>query len=219
MNRTRSALVLTVASLAAITGSGVAEADPPEEVDQSLLVPTTLDSSFAPFDCKLKSTGPVCSGERHISGAWAPSDLPCDVPVHGRLESDRVSTRYYGHDYLNYDRRVRIDDTDYLSTSPAGPAMGTISTHGSFREPFAVPGDESTRTIVTHGTIWDIRPVGGPAIFRAVGTLVEPPDGTSSFTGHVTVDGVTTTYDGVPYKSFLSDDQFVSYVCRAATGG
>jgi hypothetical protein len=64
-----------------------------------------------------------------------------------------------------------------------------------FDEPFAVPGDDTTFTIITDGVIWDIRSVHGPAIFRAVGTLVEPPGEQGTFTGHVTVDGVTTSYD------------------------
>ena len=54
----------------------------PTEVDQSLLVPTTLDSSFAPFACKAKRAGPVCTGERHLVDDWAPADWPCDVPVY-----------------------------------------------------------------------------------------------------------------------------------------
>ena len=219
MINARRALALATLTLAAVLGPVGAQADPPQEVDQSLLVPSTLTSAFAPFDCKLKNTRPVCTGERHISADWGPFDFPCDVPVYGRFESHRYSTRYYNHDYLNYDRRVRIDDIDYLSTSAEGPATASIRVHGVFEEPFAVPGDDTTFTVITRGTIWDIRPAGGRSLFRAVGTLVEPPGGPSSFTGHVTADGVTTTYDGVPHQEFLDDDAFVDYVCRAATGG
>ena len=57
MNR-RTALVLGPAAVLALAAplllTAPALADPPAEVDQSLLVPTTLDSSFAPFDCRLK---------------------------------------------------------------------------------------------------------------------------------------------------------------------
>jgi hypothetical protein len=70
-------------------------------------VPTTLDSSFAPpFTCKLKSTGPVCTGERHIDEDRAPLDFPCTVPVNGRRVEDRYTTRYRNHDYLNAVRRA-----------------------------------------------------------------------------------------------------------------
>jgi hypothetical protein len=91
--------------------SAPALANPPAEVDQSLLVPTTLDSSFAPFDCRMKSRGPVCTGERHISTGWEPFDVPCDVPIYVRTVSDRYTTRYYDHDFLNYDRHFRTHST------------------------------------------------------------------------------------------------------------
>ena len=139
------------------------------------------------------------------------------MPVYVRIVSDRYSTRYYNHDYLNYDRRFRLNDIDYLSTSPTGPATATISANTRFEEPFAVPGDASTRTIITNGVPWDIRSATGRAIFRAVGTLVEPPGGLD-FTGHTTVDGVTTTYHDAPLSQVLPDDAFVDYVCRAVTG-
>ena len=216
MNRRIAAAAV---GLVAFVVPGSAVADPPEEVDQSLLVPTTLDSSFAPFECKLKSTGPVCTGERHIREDWAPSDLPCDAPLFASRVADAYSTRYYDHDYLNYDRFVRNIDTDFLSTSPSGPATATITANVRFTEPFAVSGDDSTFTVITQGVPWDIRPVGGPAIFRAVGTLVEAPGEIGTFTGHVTVDGVTTTYDDAPLDVVLPEEAFFDYVCGAATGG
>lgn len=209
------AAVLTLAAPLFLTATAVA--DPPAEIDQSLLVPTTMDSSFAPFDCRMKATGPVCTGERHIATDWETFDFPCDVPVYVRTVSDRYTTRYYDHDYLNYDRHFRLNDIDYLSTSPTGPATATISANTRFDEPFAVPGDDSTRTIITHGVPWDIRSSTGRAIFRAVGTLVEPPGEVGTFTGHTTVDGVTTTYDDAPLTEVLPDDAFVDYVCRAVS--
>lgn len=193
------------------------QGDPPDEVDQSLLVPTTLDSSFAPFTCKDKQTGPVCTGERHIDTGWAPSDLPCDVALHGRYVSDRYTTRFYDADYLNYDRRFRTDDVDHLSTSPTGPATATIRTQARFSEPFAVPGDDSTFTVITTGTIWDVRPVGGPPIFRVVGTLVEPPDGAATFTGRALFDGAVTSYDDEPLDLDVIVGQLLEAACRAAT--
>lgn len=213
----RSTVVLTVVA-PLLLATPTAVADPPAEVDQSLLVPSTLESSFAPFDCRKRPTGVVCTGERHVATDWTPVDIPCGVPVHARTVSHRYSTRFYDHDYLNYDRRVRQDDVDYLSTSPGGPATATISARTRFREPFAVPGDESTRTIITHGVPWDIRSATGRAIFRAVGTLVEPPDEMGTFTGHTTVDGVTTRYVDAPLSEVLPEDAFLDYVCRAVTG-
>jgi len=219
MNRPTTLGTVAVLALAApLLLTGPAGADPPAEIDQSLLVPSTLDSSFAPFDCRMRPTGPVCTGERHIATDWGLFDFPCDVPVYVRTVSDRYTTRYYDLDYLNYDRRFRLNDIDYLSTSPTGPATATISANTRFDEPFAVPGDDVTRTIITHGVPWDIRSSNGRAIFRAVGTLVEPPGEVRTFTGHTTVDGVTTTYHDTQLSQVLPDDAFVDYVCRAVTG-
>ncbi|WP_344303214.1 hypothetical protein [Nocardioides bigeumensis] len=203
--------------VAAVVGPANAEA--PDEVDQTLLVPTTLDSSFAPFVCKAKQTGPVCTGERHLVEGWAPVDFPCGVPVYGARTEDRWQTRYYNAQYLNYDRWFRSHDVDYLSTEPSGPATATISANVRFREPFAVPGDDSTITVITSGLLYDIRSSKGEAIFRAVGTLVEPPDAAPTFTGQVTIDGTTTTYVDALFDTFFTDDAFVGWVCRAITGG
>ena len=49
-----------------------------------------------------------------------------------------------------------------------------------------MPGDDRTRTIITQGVLWDIRSAQGAAVWRAVGTLVEPPDAVGTFSGHVT---------------------------------
>ncbi len=183
-----------------------------------MLVPRTLNSSFAPFVCKAKTTGPVCTGERHLVDDWAPAEWPCDAPVYGARTEDRWTTRYYNADYLNYDRWFRSHDVDYLSTSAAGPATATISANVRFREPFAVPGDDSTFTVITTGTIWDVRSVGEAPIFRAVGTLIEPPTAAPTFTGQVSVDGVTTSYDDAPLEAFFTDEAFVGWVCQAVTG-
>lgn len=213
-----AAALLAIAVAVPLSLTGTAQADPPHEIDQSLLVPTTLDSTFAPFTCKLKATGPVCTGERHINDDWGPIDFPCAVPLYGRRVEHRYQMRYYNHDYLQYDARFRTHDVDYLSTSSDGPATATISSNVRFDEPFTSPGDFSTVTIITDGVMWDIRPVNGPAIFRAVGTLVEPPGELGTFTGHVTVDGDTTWYDDAPLDAFITDDKFFEWVCRAATG-
>ncbi len=194
------------------------QAKSPDQVDQTLLVPTTMDSSFAPFICKARRTGPVCTGERHLVADWAPADWPCGPPVYGASREDRWTTRYYNTDYLNYDRLFRTHNLDYVSTSATGPATAIIRTNARFREPFEVPGDDSTITVITTGTILDIRSVGRDPIFRAVGTLVEPPDAAPTFTGRVTVDGVRTSYNDAPLDAFLSDDAFVDLLCRAVTG-
>ena len=211
----RALAIATLVLAAAVAAP--AQAQPPDEVDQTLLVPTTLDSSFAPFICKAKRTGPVCTGERHLVADWAPADWPCALPVYGAYTEDRWTTRYYNTDYLNYDRQFRTHNVDYLSTSATGPATAIIQTNARFREPFEVPGDDSTITVITTGTIWDVRSVGRDPIFRAVGTLVEPPNAGPTFTGHVTVDGVTTSYNAAPLDAFFTDDALVDWVCRALT--
>jgi hypothetical protein len=218
MNRLSACALALAAGIACAVPVG-AHADPPAEIDQSLLVPSTLDSAFAPFTCRLRPTGPVCTGERHLDTGWQPVDWPCDVQLHNRYVSDRWSTRYYDHDYLNYDRRVRMDDVDYFSTTPGGPATATLKAHVRFFEPFAVPGDVSTFTVITTGTIYDIRRVGGPSLFRMVGTLVEPPGEVGTFSGHVTSGGITTTHADEPFDVVLPEEAFLDYVCRAATTG
>lgn len=218
MNALRALVLSLTAGLVCLVPT-TAQADPRPEVDESLLVPSTLDSAFAPFTCRLRPTGPVCTGERHLDTGWLPVDLPCDVQLHNRYVSDRWSTRYYDHDYLNYDRRVRMHDVDYFSTTAGGPATATITSHVRFEEPFAVPGDDTTFTVITTGTILDIGPVGGPAALRVVGTLVEPPGETGTFTGHVTRGDRTTRHVEEPYDQVLPEEEFLATVCRATTGG
>jgi hypothetical protein len=188
----------------------------PHEVDQSRLVPA-LSPTFVPWTCKTKITGPVCDGERHLFSDWAPADIPCHVPLWNSRVEHRYQTRYYDHDYLNYDRKFRTHDVDYFGTSPTGPATATIKANIRFAEPFAIPGDDQTVTVISHGTLWDIRGAHGPALFRAVGTLVEPYDGPPTFSGHVTVESVTTTYLNAPLDAFFDDSRFFSWVCEAAT--
>lgn len=219
MNRLRACALTLAAGLACAVPAG-AGAAPPEEVDQSLLVPSTLTSAFAPFTCRTRPTGPVCTGERHLDTDWDPvPDFPCDQQLHNRYVSDRWSTRYYDHAYRNYDRRVRMHDVDHFSTTPGGPASATLTSHVRFVEPFGVPGDESTRTIITTGTIWVVRPAVGDALVSVVGTLVEPPGETGTFTGHVTREDGTTRYDDAPLDVVMPEDELLGAVCRAATGG
>ncbi|WP_406832283.1 hypothetical protein ABEG17_05510 [Pedococcus sp. KACC 23699] len=135
-----------------------------------------------------------------------------------RYESDRYQTRFYNTDYLDAYREFRSRDTDHLSTSANGPDIATISTRVRFTETFAVPGDDGTRTIRTQGVLWDIRPVHGSAVWRAVGTLVEPPDAVGTFTGRVTAGSKITQFHNAPLPDVLSDDTFVAVVCAAAVG-
>lgn len=58
----------------------------------------------------------------------------------------------------------------------------------------------------------------GPAVWRAVGTLVEPPGVSSTCTGHVTQGSTSTRYVDAPLPEVLSDDDFVEMVCRAVLG-
>lgn len=211
------ALVVGIGLLGLLTPSGSAAATP-KAVDESRLQPA-LSASFAPWDCKMKRTGPVCRGERHLTQDWAPSpDFPCATPVWGARTEDRTQTRVYDHDYLNYDRMFRTKDTDFLATSPTGPATATIRTNTRFTEPFDDPGDDSTLTIITTGTVWNVKPVRGPSIFRAIGTLVEPYDAPATFTGYFMIHGVITSYDGALLDDIFSFENFVAWVCEAATG-
>ena len=99
---TTAALLAVGAAGAAPTGGGYGT----QEVDQTLLVPSTLDSSFAPFDCRMAPTGPVCTGERHLDEDWVQvDDFGCEVPLFDKFVDDRYSTRYYDHDNLNYFRQ------------------------------------------------------------------------------------------------------------------
>jgi hypothetical protein len=192
----------------------------PVPVDESRLVPA-LSPSFAPWTCQTKQEGPVCKGERHVAlGEPLPFDFGCgDTQIWTKGTSDRYQTRYYNEDYLDSYREFRTNDIDYLSTSSTGPALATISTNVRFSEPFAVPGDDRTRTIITEGALWDIRSSQGAAVWRAVGTLVERPDTVGTFSGHVTAAGQTTRFIDTPLPEVLSDETFVSAVCEAVTGG
>jgi hypothetical protein len=220
MNHTsiRVAAIAAAAGLTLLAAPSVATADPPPgPVDESRLVPS-LSQTFAPWTCVAKQTGPVCTGHWQVTTGWGPADFPCAVPIYANSDFDRRSTRYYNWDYLNYDRYVHQNDIDHLSTSPDGPVTATISTTGRFREPFATPGDDKTFTVISEGVPWDIRSAQGPSLFRAVGTIVEPPGQVGTFTGHVTDHGVTTRYENAPLTQVLPDENFLSLVCEAATG-
>ena len=213
----RGAMTVLALFLSWVLAPGPAVAGAPAPVDESRLVPS-LSAGFVPWTCRTKPEGPVCKGERHISWDWGPFDLACgDTQLWARGESDRFQTRYYNEDYLDVFREFRTNDIDYLSTSPTGPATATISTNVRFEDSFAVPGDDGTLTITTQGLLWDIRPAQGSAVWRAVGTLVEPPDGVGRFSGHVTSGARTTRFEDAPLPEVLSDDTFVAAVCTAAT--
>ena len=215
----RCSLVAAVALVLSPLGTpSSAMADAPPPVDQSRLMPT-LSPTFTPWTCQTKQEGPVCKGERHTSTGWVPFDFGCgDTQLWANTRSDRYQTRYYNEDYRIAYSEFRSNDIDYLSTSSTGPAMATISTNVRFSETFAVPGDDRTRTIITDGALWDIRSSQGAAAWRAVGTLVEPPDAVGTFTGHVTAAGKTTRFVDTPLPEVLSDETFVSAVCEAVTG-
>ena len=160
----------------------------------------------------------MCTGEWDAVLEWQPFDFSCDVPVYASGHVQRRSTRYYDWSHLNYDRYVHQNDRDELGTSPTGPATATITAKSRFHEPFAVPGDPSTITVITEGVPLDIRPVQGAPVLRMVGTLVEPPGEVGTFTGQVTDHGVTTRYENAPMPEVISDEAFVSAVCEAVTG-
>ena len=220
MNHGQRRGIVTVLGLALVlVGAPLpAQATAPPPVDESRLVPL-LSSGFAPWTCQAKLDGPVCKGERHVSGDWGMFDFACgETQLWARGESDRYQTRYYNQDYLDSYREFRTNDIDYLATSPTGPPTATISTNVRFNESFAVPGDDRTRTINSQGILWDIRSAQGSAVWRAVGTLVEPPDAVGTFSGHVTAGTRTTHYENVPLPDVLSDDTFVGAICAAALG-
>jgi hypothetical protein len=110
---------------------------------------------------------------------------------------DRHQTRYDDHDGLNYFREARTNDIEYLSTSPTAWPTTTLRTNARWTQAFDVRGDDQTMNQTTPGVLWDL-PAQGPAVFRVVGTLVEPHDGPATFSGQVTVDGVPTRYHDVP---------------------
>lgn len=211
----RAALTALVALLAPLAIASPTAASP-GDVDESRLVPS-LSGSFAPWTCKLKVTGPVCDGERHSVTGWGPvSDIPCGVQLFGNRTEDRYSTRFYNHDYLNYHRMFRTNDTDEFSTSPSGPAAVTIRVNARFSEPFDIPGDANTRDIITDGVIWDIQGANGRPMWLVVGTLIEPHDAPATFTGHATKQGVTTRYDDAPLEDVLDEDWFFAQICAEA---
>lgn len=213
----RATLVVLGLAMAQVALPAASATPPPGPVDESLLVPA-LNPDFAPWTCTARQAGPVCTGEWDAVYDWQPFDFSCDVPVYASTHVQRRSTRYYDWFHLNYDRYVHQNDVDELSTSPTGPATATITAKSRFREPFAVPGDPSTITVITEGVPLDIRPAQGAAVLRMVGTVVESPGQVGTFTGHLTDHGVTTRYENAPLPEVVSDEEFVSAVCEAVTG-
>jgi hypothetical protein len=211
---TRPALAALAALLMPLSLAGTAAASP-VDVDESRLVPS-LSQSFAPWTCKMKITGPVCDGERHILSDWHPDGIPCDVPLYNRRTENRFSTRFYDQNYLNYDRKFRSNDIDEYSISPSGPGGVTIRSNVRFSEPFDVPGDDSTFDVISDGILWDIQGANGSPVWLVVGTLVEPHDGSATFTGHATKEGVTTRYVDAPLEDVLDEDWFFAQICETA---
>ncbi|WP_062385511.1 hypothetical protein [Demequina iriomotensis] len=188
----------------------------PDEVDESTLVPA-LSGSFVPWACHLTSSGPVCKGERHLHGDWTLDDEPgCDVPVYNRRTEDRYQTRYYGLDNLEYHRRFRTNDVDEYSTSSTGPGGVSIRTNVRWTEEFTVPGDDSTLSYVADGVHWKIQGATGAPVYMVVGRMVTPYGGDTTFTGHVTQDGVTTRYVDAAFDDFFDEDWFFSTICELA---
>jgi hypothetical protein len=209
--------VLVLALLLALPGAAVGSEH--KEVDESQLVPA-LSPSFSPYDCKLKKDGPVCTGAWAFDTGWEElDDVPCETPLWIRTVQDRHQTRYYDHDYLNYHRESRTNDIEYLSTSPDAWPTATLRTNTRWTQTFDVRGDDRTMIQTTHGVLWDPRPAQGPALFRVVGTLVEPYDGEPTFSGQVWLDGVPTRYHDVPLDDVFDEDEFFANFCRAATAG
>jgi hypothetical protein len=83
------AAVLAAAStpvLSAMPGTARAQA-PPDPIDEAKLVPS-LGPTFTPWMCQAKQSGPVCTGERHLTFDWALTDFTGHVTDHG------ATTRY-----------------------------------------------------------------------------------------------------------------------------
>lgn len=190
-----------------------------QEIDQSQLVPSPLDSSYAPFTCRMAPTGPVCTGENEWEEDWVQvDDFGCQAPIFNQFVGQGHSTRYYNHDGMLYLRKHRAHQTDYNAPDASLVPTSTISTNVRWTAEFDTPGDDGTFTFVSMGTLWDIRPIGGQPILRITGTLVEPHDGPATFTGHRMLDGVSTHYADAPLEDVLPDDVFLSAVCRATFG-
>jgi hypothetical protein len=201
--------VLLIVTAAAANGSQH------REVDESQLVPA-LSPTFEPWDCKLKKDGPVCTGERHLDSGWEPLDIPCETPLWIRSIEHRYQARFYDHDHLNYHRKSRTNDIEYLNTAPTGSPTASLRTNARWTQTFDVRGDDQTMTQVTNGVHWDLRSAQGHALFRVAGTLVEPYDGPATFSGMVTVAGVPTRYEDEPLDEILDEEEFLANLCSAA---
>ncbi len=216
--RFRTVTLALSAGLAAALLPAPAAASEHKMVDRSRLQPV-LNPRFDPWDCKLKQSGPVCTADRHLYGDWELTDLPCAVPVWSARTEHRYQTLFFDDQYRNYHRKNRTNDIDEFRTSAGGPATSAVTTTVRYFYTFGVPGDLSTVTLTTEGVIWDLRRDRGPALFRAVGTLVEHFNGEpATFSGVVTIKGEHTRYENEPLETFFSDELFVSWLCEAATG-
>ncbi|WP_156163592.1 hypothetical protein [Demequina subtropica] len=213
----KTAAVGLAAALLSVALAGPAVARP-DAVVESLLVPA-LSGSFAPWSCHVTPHGTVCAGERHLHYDWTLDDEPgCDVPVYNRRTEHRHQIRYYDQDNLNDFRRFRTHDIDEYALTDDGPATVSIRTDVRWTEEFAVPGDDATLSYVADGVHWKIQGANGAIVYMVVGRMVTPYGGDTTFTGHVTQDGVTTRYVDASFDDFFDEDWFFSTICEVATG-
>ena len=100
-------------------------------------MPTTLDSSFAPFGFPDGTDKYICSGERHRDEDWVQvDDFRCTVPLLDKYVEDRYQIRFYDHDNLNYFRLFTTHHVDYFALDRSGTATASIRTDAKFVETF-----------------------------------------------------------------------------------
>lgn len=190
----------------------LSQATPPDEVDESTLVPELYPGYD--WSCRAVNDAPVCKGKLHHDPGWGPAELPCDVSIYTSVVGDRWSTRYYGEDMRLARKSGRVKETERFSTSPSGPAGLELTVQAHYETKYDVPGDDSTGTQVTKGKQWDIRDADGRIIFRTVGTLVEPYDGSPTFTGTVNREGTVTRVVDAPLDEVLDEEWFFTQLCE-----
>jgi hypothetical protein len=207
--------LLIAAAGPAAAGTASAVRAGPGEVDTGALVPELFPGYD--WDCKLVAGAPLCRGKMHHDPSPGVVDDFCQSPVVWTVEGVRTSTRHYGEDYVLQWRTGRVREVERQSR-PDGSAYVDYRVNTHYTTTYDVPGDFSTGTQVTKGSLWDFRTNDGRIIYRTVGTLTEPHDGEATFTGSVNREGTITRVVDAPLSEVIDEEWLFGKLCAVTDG-
>jgi hypothetical protein len=141
--------------------------------------PTALQPEPPPGAvCRADGSWTICQttfDASHVNEPFPYLDLPCGT-VYETVEDVRQGIRWYLDGRL-VKRFVsqNAEGTWSLSPTGAGPTV-TIELHASWRDEYAVPGDESSASTTSHGSGFLVRASGFGVIAHIAG--LDLPEGT-----------------------------------------